>query len=134
MAFTYDPDSWGAGGPPDLQLMRKYLGDTNAGDVILSDEELQPYLDQYPTVKRAAYEAAIEVHARYAREGDADGAGIRSSRSQVVNQMADVIKNLRRQLWNTAKPRTIQTKAEKTAALSNTSYDRPNYVHKDWYR
>lgn len=91
MTWTYDPTS-----TADLDVVRRYIGDTNTKDQILADEELTPYIDVAPTLHAAAADAIdFGILPKIARDVDSSGVGISTTRSQKTMHYKDLAKNLR---------------------------------------
>ncbi len=63
MAWTYDPEDLSS----DLNRVRLMVGDTDADERQLSDEEVEYMLDTHSSVGVAAVHAARAIMARYAR-------------------------------------------------------------------
>jgi hypothetical protein len=64
MAFTYSGDpgsSW-------MDAIRFRIGDTDASDPMISDDELKFLYNSEGTVLKAAYEAALSIAAKFSRK------------------------------------------------------------------
>ena len=107
MTFTYNPTAWGVT-PPPLELTRLYLGDTNRRKPLLEDEEIQIFLAAHNSDPvHSAFSACDAILAKVAKETDADGAGVRTNRSQLTTQIEGTKARLGRLLQATAKPRAM---------------------------
>ena len=107
MTFSYDPSAWGVS-PPALELVRLYLGDTNRRKPLLEDEEIQVFLTAHNSDPvHSAFSACDVLLSKVAKETDADGAGVRTNRSQLTTQIEGTKARLGRLLQSTAKPRAM---------------------------
>ena len=91
MTFTYNSASIGT----NLVKVRLRLGDTNSDDALLTDEEINHYLDvaedDLPT---AAVMACRAIVAKFARVVNDSAAGINSSKTSKFSQYRDLLREL----------------------------------------
>lgn len=90
MTWTYDPTDLAK----TKNRVRLMVGDTDAGDPQLSDEEIQYFLDVYGTLGGAALNAARAIQAQYARQVTKAVGDLRISLSDRHKQYAQTVAEL----------------------------------------
>lgn len=126
MTFTYNPSAWGAS-PPNLELVRLRLGDTDEARVELQDEEITTILAETgDSVPAAAVKCCELILARYSRQVDETGPGITVTRSQRFSQLKDLLHRLRDELNRTAQPvATLGSRSAESALLADEDFRPP---------
>lgn len=87
MSFTYNVSN-------NIGKVRLLIGDTNSGDVLLEDEEINTFLTEYGNVKIAASHAAMAISAKFSRDADKQIGSLRIS----LSIRAENYKNLSKEI------------------------------------
>jgi len=99
MTFSYD-----GAGISDKDTIRFLIGDTNASEQLLSDEEINfvvtRWKDTYNSLEYVASVCAENLAARYAREASFSADGVSVSLAAVAQQFRDLAASLRQQHKN----------------------------------
>jgi hypothetical protein len=90
VVFTYSGDPQAS----DLDRVRFLIGDTDAGDPLLQDEEVVAEIATAPTVLWAAVRAARRLQARFARAVNKSVGGFSLSASNKSSQFAALAEQL----------------------------------------
>lgn len=90
MTWTYDHTI-----PEDKDRVRLYIGDTDENDPQLQDQEIELFLSDSPNALRAAYECALAIAARYARQIDTRVGAVSTHASQMQKAYEQLACNLR---------------------------------------
>ena len=91
MTFTYSSTSLST----NLAKVRLRLGDTNSDDPLLTDEEINVYLDDAnDDVRGASLRACRAIVAKFARTVNDSAAGINSSKTSKFTQYKDLLEVL----------------------------------------
>lgn len=81
----------------DLDVVRRYTGDTNTNTPLLTDEEIALYIAGASNLHSAAADAIEHgILPQIARDVDSSGAGLTNNRSQKTTHYRDMIESLRR--------------------------------------
>lgn len=91
MAFTYQP------GATDRDRVRFWTGDTDAGDPLLQDAEIDALLAEESSYKRAAILACRAIAAQLSRKADYRNADLAVSASQRAEAYRTLAEKLERQ-------------------------------------
>ena len=78
-----------------VDAVRLLIGDTDVCNALLSDEEIQFYLDQWCEVNVAAAEACLAISGKFARRVDESVGGVSVSYSQSAKQYYELSQSLR---------------------------------------
>lgn len=99
MTTTYDNPA-----TSDKDAVRFLLGDTNTGNALVTDEEidymLAKWMPAYGTVEYVAAAVADTISARFAREANYSADGVSISLANLGNQFRELAANLRAQHKN----------------------------------
>lgn len=91
MTFTYSSSSIGT----NLAKVRLRLGDTVSDDPLLTDEEINHFLDECnDDVRAAALKSCRAIVAKHARTVNDSAAGINSSKTSKFQQYKDLLAEL----------------------------------------
>lgn len=99
MSWTYDPTDLSA----DLAKVRLDIGDTNVNDQGLTDEEINSFLARYDLAS-ATLRSAQALYAKWVRDVDRSNLGMSVSRSQKMQHLIDLIKDLKSRSASRARP------------------------------
>lgn len=125
MTFTYDKTSLTS----SLAQVRRTIGDVDADDPLLTDEEINWRLGQTSNVLKASTRCLTDILAEYHKRTDTSAQGINTSRSQRFSQLKDLLKDLRGQIASTgiAPLSTAGSKARQATIESDTDYEQPEF-------
>lgn len=90
MTFTYSSSSIST----DLAKVRLAIGDTDSNTALLTDEEINYYLDRKGDVTLAAIDCVKAILAKLARDVDRNNLGMSATRSQKTQHYRDLLKDL----------------------------------------
>lgn len=90
MTWTFDDSDIST----DLAKIRVDIGDTNTNDQGLSDEIIESFLSRY-ALAGATLRSAQALYAKWVRDVDRSNLGMSVSRSQKLQHLLDVIKDLK---------------------------------------
>lgn len=111
-----------------LDRVRLEIGDTDCRVAYLSDEEIKFYIDEEPSVLRAAARCAGLIAARLARRVDFSHGPVRKSISQAYAHYLELEAALERRANETAVPEALGvTIAEKEAADADDGRVQPDF-------
>lgn len=112
MTWTYDSSDIST----DLAKVRTEIGDTNSSDQGLSDEQIQYFIDMSPSaLSGATFRAARALYAKWVRDVDRSNIGMSVQRSQKLQHLMDLMKEL--------KASRIAMAAPKIGGVSQSSKD-----------
>lgn len=93
MTWTYSDPSTN-----DKDAVRFLVGDTDTNDQLVSDEEIEFFIEEFPSSKyHAAAEVAESIAAKFAREVSHSGDGLSYSAEQLHQNYAALAERLRKQ-------------------------------------
>ena len=78
-----------------LNKVRLTIGDTDSGDPLLTNEEIQFRIDNEATIWSAAASCADDIAAKFSRQVDKSVGDLRLSASQKVTQYRDLAMSIR---------------------------------------
>lgn len=99
MTWTYDSTDLST----DLAKVRLDIGDTNTNDQGLTDEEINRFLDSY-SLAGATLRSAQALYAKWVRDVDRSNLGMSAQRSQKLQHLMDIIKELQKRTGRRAAP------------------------------
>lgn len=117
MSFTYSDTDLST----DLAKVRKRIGDVDSGSALLTDEEIEDTLEEYPSVALAAIKCVQTILGRLARRTDRSAVGLSSSRSQAFQHYKDLLAELQSEASAEATPRLKGTSDAEAISLENDS-------------
>lgn len=99
MAFTYDASS-----SSTFNRVRRFIGDTNSNDQLLTDAEVEDFIDLAgdDAIDAAATAIELGILPKIARDVDRSNMGMSSSRDQKTQHYQDLAKRLRARAVGTA--------------------------------
>jgi hypothetical protein len=130
VTWTYDPSDLS----DDVSQVRVRIGDTNTHDKLLSDEELQHFIDDRGTVLLASVSAVRAIIAKLARNIDRSNIGMSAQRSQSIQHYRDLLRELERESGaHTGAPRVGGiSKSDKATAESDSDRVAPTFFRGQW--
>lgn len=122
---TYTNDPAGK----NLDRVRLETGDTDCATAYLTDAEIQLYLDEEPSVLRAAARAAGAIAAKVARRVDFSHGSVKKNLSQLSTHYLDLMRSLdRRATVGSVVPVVLGVSvAEKEAADTDEAQVQPDF-------
>ena len=125
MAWTYsgDPSS------SDRDRVRFLIGDTDSGEQLLADAEIDYLLTEEPAPRLAAARACDSIVAKWSRQVDTGMLSLNVSASQRIDNYRKLAAKLRAEHYRGIKPRFLgQSIGTKESLASDTDVPQPDFT------